>query len=323
MYIAITFMMIGRLLMYIYADVLFIINIMMNSMILMLTAWTVGATYKVWRIILAAAVGGCYVLVGMLPSMEFCHTASAKLVMSCLLIYLAFGYTSKRRSILLLASFYVVSFILGGSIVGWFYFWQVTDYSHTLIKILTTLSWESVLWGSCIGAILIVTIIRRMVSSATRQQSLYTVKIEYNGQVVELTAMLDTGNSLYTTVGHKPVVLVSQYVIESILSEDVVTFLQENVPEMWLVNLSQCTDEKWLSRAQIIPYHGIGSRSMLLAFRADALFVSLSGTAEIRIQNVVIGIYSGVLSEDGTYAGLLHPQIINELYKKEGASICA
>ncbi|WP_245754906.1 sigma-E processing peptidase SpoIIGA [Pelosinus propionicus] len=316
-------MMIGRLSMYIYADVLFIINIMMNSMVLMLTAWTVGVAYKFWRILLAAVVGGCYVLLGMLPNMELCHTVLAKFVISWLLIYIAFGYTSKRKSFLLLASFYVISFILGGSIVGWVYFWQENYYSHALNKIFTNLSWKSILWGSCLGAILIVSIIRRMVSSTTRNQSLYRVKIEYNGQVAELTAMLDTGNSLYTTIGHKPVVLVSQYSVEPILSEDVVTFLRENVPEMWLVNLSRCIDDKWLSRTQIIPYHGIGSRSMLLAFRADALLVSLTGTAEIRIQDVVIGIYSGALSEDGTYAGLLHPQIINELYKKEGASICA
>ena len=308
--------------MYIYADVVIIVNIIMNSIILMLTAWVSGIAYKIWRIILAAAVGSCYVLVGMLPMMEICHTIVAKLAVSFFLICIAFGRQSKRILFLLLASFYVVAFILGGSIVGWLYFWQTNGYVNTLTMNLRNLPWENLLWGSCLGSILIVSIIRRMLAGVTRRQNLYHIKIEYDGRIAELTAMLDTGNSLYTTIGRKPVVLVSQYAVEPILSEDVVAYLRENAPDMWLVNLAQCVDEKWLSRTQIIPYHGIGSRSMLLAFRSDALIVS-SKNGIIAIHDVVIAIYCGALSGDGTYAGLLHPQILNELYKKEEASICA
>jgi len=307
---------------YIYADVVLIINIIMNSIILVLTAWTVGITYKTWRIILAAAVGGCYVLVSMLPIMVISHTIIVKMTMSLVLILVAFGIQSRRMLCLLLASFYVVAFILGGSIVGWLYFWQSNNYVNTLAIDLTNLSWKNILWGSCLGSFLIIGIIRRMVAGRTHRQNLYQIKIEYDGQVAELTAMLDTGNGLYTAIGRKPVVLVTQYTVESLLNEDVIAFLRANKPEMWLVNLTQCADLKWLSRTQIIPYHGIGSQSMLLAFRSDRLLVS-SKAGVIDIDDVVIAIYSGALSEDGTYAALLHPQIINELYKKEGASICA
>jgi stage II sporulation protein GA (sporulation sigma-E factor processing peptidase) len=294
----------------------------MNSIILALTAWIAGITFKIWRILLAAAVGSCYVLVAMLPTMEISHTIIVKTAMSLVLVLVAFGIRSRRIMFLLLASFYVVAFILGGSIVGWLYFWQSNSYANSLTLDITHLSWKNLLWGSCLGSFLIISIIRRMLVGMTRRQNLYQIKIEYDGQVVELTAMLDTGNGLYTAIGRKPVVLVTQYIAESILNEDVVAFLRENKPEMWLVNLTQCTDLKWLSRTQIIPYHGIGSRSMLLAFRSDRLLVS-SKAGVIDIDDVVIAIYSSALSEDGTYAALLHPQIINELYKKEGASICA
>jgi stage II sporulation protein GA (sporulation sigma-E factor processing peptidase) len=307
---------------YIYADVVFIINIIMNSIILVLTAWTAGISYKIWRIVLAAAVGSCYVLVTMLPTMEIFHTIIIKIVMSFVLVLVAFGIRSRRIMFLLLSSFYVVAFILGGSIVGWLYFWQSNNYVSTLTIDVIRLPWKNLLWGSCLGSFLIISIVRRMLAGMTRRQHLYQIKIEYDGQVAELTAMLDTGNGLYTAIGRKPVVLVTQFVAESILNEDVVAFLRENKPEMWLVNLTQCADLKWLSRTQIIPYHGIGSRSMLLAFRSDRLLVS-SKAGVIDIDDVVIAIYSGALSEDGTYAALLHPQIINELYKKEGASICA
>lgn len=307
---------------YIYADVLFIINIMMNSSILLLTAWTAGITYKIWRIMLAAAIGSCYVLFSMLANADILNTAFAKITMSLLLVLISFGYQSRRKLLLLLGSFYIVSFILGGAIVGWLYFWHTNHHMDTFTKVLMKLSWENLLFGGCLGIFLIVSIVRSMLLGKKHCQNLYQTTIEYNGKKVDITAMLDTGNGLYTPVGRKPVVIVDQSALEPILSEGVVTYLRENSPDLWLTNLTQCTDVRWLDRTQIIPYHAIGSRSMLLAFKADCLLVA-SKSELIEVHDVIIAIYNGALSGDGRYAGLLHPQIINELYKKEGASVCA
>jgi len=91
---------------------------------------------------------------------------------------------------------------------------------------------------------------------------------------------------------------------------------------MWLTNLDKCMDLAWVSRIQIIPYHTISSKSMLLAFRPDRFMVSTKN-GFIDAGDMVVGIYSGTLSGDGAYAALLHPQIMNEINKKEGASRCA
>ncbi|MBC8014865.1 MAG: sigma-E processing peptidase SpoIIGA, partial [Sporomusaceae bacterium] len=183
-------------------------------------------------------------------------------------------------------------------------------------------SWIHLLLGSSAGIFLIVISLRRMFACRISYNNRYTVKLEYEGRRVELTGMLDTGNGLYTVIGRKPVVLVNQYAIEPILSEQVVVFLRDNNPNVWLANLDKCMDLAWLSRIQVIPYHGIGSKSMLLAFRPDGFMVSGSFGC-IETNDVVIGIYSGTLSGDGAYAVLLHPQVMNGLSKKEGVSICA
>lgn len=308
--------------MYIYADVIFIINIMMNSIILLLTAWITGVTYKLWHIVLAASVGSSYVLVSMLPNMEISHTAICKFIISLILVLVAFGIQPRRTLLLLLGSFYIVSFVLGGAVAGWLFFWQTSSLYSTLSVDFKNLSWSDLLWGSCLGTFLIVGVIHRILIRRNRCQNLYQIKIEYEGRSIGITAMLDTGNGLYTTIGRRPVILVSQDAIESILSEEVASFLRANTPEMWLVNLDQCADLNWLSRTEIIPYHAIGSRSMLLAFRSDRLSIA-NKAGFIDVKDVVIAIYSRALSGDGTYAALLHPQIMYELYKNEEAGICA
>jgi stage II sporulation protein GA (sporulation sigma-E factor processing peptidase) len=308
--------------MIIYADMVFIINILMNSLILLITAWVIGLRYKVWRIILAAIIGSCYVLISMLPHMAISHMAICKILMSLLLVLVAFGVQTRRAILLQLGTFYLVAFILGGAVAGWVFFLQDNSLLHTFSLESNSLSSSGLLWGSCVGTFFIVVVIRRIVIRNNLCPNLYQIKIEYEGRSVGITALLDTGNGLYTTISRKPVVLVSQDAVESILSEDVLSFLRANTPEMWLPNLDQCTDLNWLSRTQIIPYHAIGRQSMLLAFRSDHLIIAMNNNS-IDVKDVVIAIYSRTLSGDGTYAALLHPQIINELYKNEGASICA
>lgn len=308
--------------MYVYADVVFIINVIMNSAILLLTAWTAGVNYKLWRILLAASVGSCYVLVSIIPGMIIVHHVFFKLLMSLILILLAFGIKPRRLVLLLMAFFYMIAFILGGAVAGWLYLGESSNYFGGSDINLTNLSWTHLFWGSSMGIALILIVVRRMFPRMIRHHNLYQVKLEYEGRSVELTGMLDTGNGLYTVIGRKPAILVNQYAIEPILSEQVVAFLRNNASAMWLTNLDKCVDLVWLSRIQVIPYHSIGSKSMLLAFRPDRFMVS-SKAGFIDASDMVIGIYSGTLSEDGAYAVLLHPQIMNKLSKKEGASICA
>ena len=216
----------------------------------------------------------------------------------------------------------MIAFILGGAVTGWLYFWQSSIYLGNSKLVLTNLSWVHLLFGVGAGALLIMFVLRRILPGLIRRQSLYQVKIEYEGRNVELIGMLDTGNGLYTVIGRKPVIVVNLQALAPILSEEVMAFFEKNSPDMWLANLDQCKDVKWVSRMQIIPYHGIGSKSMMLAFRPDCFRVASKGNF-IEVYDVVIGIYNGTLANNGEYAALLHSQIVNELSKKEGVSICA
>lgn len=308
--------------MYIYADVVFIINIIMNSTILLLTAWTAGIHYKLWRIVVAGAIGSCYVLAGMLPGMLVIYHPLYKVIISLLLLFVAFGFKPVRSMLLLLAFFYIIAFILGGAVAGWLYFWQTSNYLGSSNILFVNLAWTDLLFGSSAGVLLIVIVLRRVLPRLIRKQNLYQVKIEYEGRKIEFTGMLDTGNGLYTVIGRRPVIVVNQQVVESVLSEEVMGFLRNNSPEMWLPNLDQCRDATWVSRIQILPYHGVGSKSMMLSFRPDCFMIA-SKVGFIEVHDVVIGIYSGNLAADGEYVALLHSQIVNELSKKEGASICA
>lgn len=315
---------IGQVLaMNVYVDVLLLVNIVMNSIILLLTAWAAGISYKVWRILVAAGLGGVYVVSGVWPQLMYFHSAPFKLLISLLLVLLAFGARSIRINLLLVGIFYIVSFIMGGAVVGWLYFWQNSSYLQSNYMKLTTISLDSLVKGTVVGVLLVLVVMRRILSRMSRTLNFYQITIDYGDRQVELVSLLDTGNCLYTVLGRKPVVLVERSKIEVLLSESVVSYLNLYEADVWLTNLDKCQDRNWLERVQIIPYKAVAHNNMLLGFRPDKLTVKTENGRSIISTEVVIAIYNGNLSSDGTYAALLHPLVVNNIVSNEEVGVCA
>jgi stage II sporulation protein GA (sporulation sigma-E factor processing peptidase) len=295
-----------------------LINCIMNSVILVLTAYAAGITFQWKRLLFAALMGGIYVLIGILPEMAMLFTIPGKLLISVLLILLAFGCRSLKTTLILVGTFFIVSFILGGAVLGWINFIQkspLDGFGHNL-------SWDNLALGSIIGLTLILLLVRQMLGKMYHRQTLYKVKIEYDGRITEIVGMLDTGNGLYSLLGHRPVVLVTCQASFSLLSSEAVEFLNKNSSNTWVSNIDQCQDTAWLSRVEIIPYQSVGSRNMLLGFRPDSITL-ITEYGPVHTTNVLLGIYDGLLAGGSGCQALLHPALITGSNITKEAGICA
>ncbi|HWQ60986.1 MAG TPA: sigma-E processing peptidase SpoIIGA, partial [Negativicutes bacterium] len=99
--------------MYVYADILLLINTVMNGVILLLTAWAAGIVCKAWRLAAAAFLGAPYALGGLFSALAPLYIPAAKLIAAAVLVRLAFGALRWRPLLLAVAAFYLVSFLLG------------------------------------------------------------------------------------------------------------------------------------------------------------------------------------------------------------------
>lgn len=298
--------------MYIYADIVILLNIVMNTAILMLTAAAAGTSYKLWRVLIAAVIGAVYALGGVLPDLASFYSVLAKLVVSGLLIVVAFGLKPGRLLAFLLGIFYLVSFILGGAVFGWLFFWQSGKELAIVRLVPDSLSTLQLAAGSLLGTGLIILVARRVITNLQRRRTLYSTQISYRGKTVELTGLLDTGNGVYSLVGHKPVVIAEAASIVNLLSRAVSDFLQNTKPEMWLSKLPECQDEAWLGSVEVVLYKVIGNGGMLLGFRPDSVTV-IGDNGRFMAVNVVVGIYPGKLAADQRYCVLLHPTIMQDI----------
>jgi stage II sporulation protein GA (sporulation sigma-E factor processing peptidase) len=308
--------------MYVYADVVLAINIAMNSLILILTAWSAGISYKLWRIIAAASAGSLYVIWGLIAWNTAFYTPFAKFVAAAVIVNIAFKIRTVRTLLVTIACFYVISLLMGGAVIGWWYYFSQGSPLQGELFPSGSLSWKYLLAGAATVLILVLLAFRRLAANITRRSNLYTAVVTYEGRSVRFTALLDTGNELFAPAGRKPVVLVEQNVLMPILGEAVNNFLRDNSPDTWVSKIDQCPDSTWLARLQLIPYRSVGGRSLLIGFRPDCLSV-VAGSKLIETDSVVIGIHSGRMASNGVYSALLHPELMQFIHRKEGANICA
>lgn len=308
--------------MYVYADIFLALNIVLNAVILILTAWTAGMTVKAWRIFAAALAGGAYALGEVAGLPEILYGPVAKFLVSMAIVGTAFSIRSFRSMAIAVACFYVVSLLFGGAVVGWLFFLQPASQWGSGATTWASVSWLHLATGAAIAFVLAVIGFRRLAVSTLHRQTLYKMAIGYHERKVELVARLDTGNDLYTLPERKPVILVTSQALAPLLGEEVNSYLNNTDPAVWLANLDQCRDVAWLSRIQVIPYRGVGSSSLLLGFRPDKTKVlTKAGWTEAGV--VIIGILGARMASDDSYQALLHPAVLQGINANEGASICA
>lgn len=308
--------------MYVYADALMLFNFIINSVIFLLTAWAVGISRPWWRICLGALLGSVYSLVEVFPEMNLFYMPGMKIVVSVFLILVVFGRSSASKTLLLVSIFYLVSFLLGGAVIGWLFFAQEGFSVVPGMESKFKPAWYDIAAGILVGAVILILLFKRLLSRADQRRSLYTALIDYDGRQQKFVALLDTGNSLHSTVGSRPVMLVDCAVIVKLVSPEVQDFLLSHHSEDWLTDLTCCGDQAWLDRVEVIPYRGVGMTDILLGFRPDNMIV-FTPNGIIETTDVVVAIYNGTLSPTGRYSALLNGAIFRNFQFKKGASKCA
>lgn len=300
--------------MYVYVDVLFLLNWALTVLILASTSFISGAACSWSRILIAAALGSFYAIGALRNEWGIFYVFPAKIGVSLLLVRIAFGKQQIRSFLKLSGCFYVISFIFGGAVLGWIF---LESYGNLFIRPeFPVVSWRQLAAGSLFAVLSVLFFVRFMASKIRLKGGNYSLKIHYCGQSLEIKALLDTGNGLFSPVMRRPVIIVDKEAVSPLLGEKVCQYLDSMEETDWLSSLEACEDKNWLARIEVIPYRGVGSASVLLGFRPDSVeIVTKEGSRNFT--NVMIAIYGGCLASDQAYRALLHPLLLEQASYKE------
>lgn len=265
----------------VYADVLVVVNFVVNLFILMAVGKIAGAITTRKRLWIGAFIGAISSLIIFIPLPGFFLQFLYKILVAAAMTAAAFGCKPYKKFAGRLFVTFAVSFIFAGLMLAvWFLFspagmlfYNGIVYFHisALTLILTTTA-----------AYLIVTLIERLFFSRISEKQLYDITIVVNGKALSTKALADTGSNLKEPFSGAPVVICDRMLAQKITPQE---------------------KEKF----RVIPCLTVTGEGLLEGFRPD--YIEIAGeNINIKTSDVYIAISREKIV--GEYQALLNPQIL-------------
>ena len=272
---------------------IFLINFIINYLILF-TSGHISAHYiRRTRLFLAATIGALYAFSVFFPSVSFFTSFPVKVLVSCIMILISFGYRNIIKNTLL---FFVISLVFGGAVfaVTLLGFHNLCEIRYGIYYI--HLSAPTLLLISLISYILLSVIFR--CGAARTDRKLSTVTIYSEEKNITVTALHDTGNSLRAPSSNANIIISDYTTIRKILPESIIKIMDCTLPENFPLLLDRLIE---LGKFNLVPYQTIESGfSLMLTYRPEC--VLLDGK---KLPGALIGFSRQRISNDGSYSAII------------------
>ncbi len=290
----------------IYLDIVFFENIAMNYLILLATAILAKVKIKPARILLSSAFGGLYSIVSYLIPISNFQNMLLKVLVSVLIVKIAFRPPKVKFLVKQIMLFYLVSFTFGGAAFMLLYFVNPKDIISENGILIGTYPLKVTLIGGVIGSLVIVSVAIIIKDRISKKAMLCEIEIFYNGKTEKIKSMIDTGNLLKEPITKEDVIIVEKNSLKSLVDNDILDNIENIVSGKWL----DSTDI-YSYKFKIIPFSSLGNQNgILLGFKPD--YVRVIDENETIRNDTIIGIYDGKLSKSNLYSSLVGINVLKE-----------
>ncbi|MCT1397747.1 MULTISPECIES: sigma-E processing peptidase SpoIIGA [unclassified Paenibacillus] len=302
--------------MVVYIDLIFLANLVIDGMLLALTAWMRRVKPRWWRLVLSSVVGALYVVMMFVPQLSFLFTFLIKFGLSLIMLWIAFGFASLQSYLRNLGAFYMVNFAAAGGIIGVHYLVQNSGELFSGIWYTTSggLSFELKVgfWFACITFFVVVFGFKAVQTTKrkteNREALLGEVSVWIGSAKISCVGLLDTGNQLSDPLTRTPVMVMEAALWEAHLPQGWSKQLMEGEPDKLIMGLA-AEEFEWQDRLRLVPYRGVNrGAAFMLALKPDMVRIELGGF-EYSASKVLIGLDGGTLSGDRAYRAIIHPAL--------------
>lgn len=248
----------------VYLDSVFLLNAVMDYLLLLVSARTAGEPMSRRRLALGSVEGAVFTTAAFLPGWEWlCHPL-CKLGAVLLMLLTAFGSSGRFWRLVLL--FLALNCTLSGSMVllsllaG-----KGLSFQNGVLS--TGMDLKLVVLASVVTYVVMSLLFRRMARHGPGE--LLAVTVSIGGKQVLLAALRDTGNTLTDPATGRPVLVAEGRSLKALLPDSLLSGLEQPAETM-----ARCADPVWRQRLRLLPYRAVGVRhALLLAVRADMVRV--------------------------------------------------
>ena len=221
----------------IYLDVVLLENLIMNGIIVYVTAIITKTKIKHIRILLASLIGAIYSILSYISKFPIFSNIFVKILLSIIMVYIA--YDPKEIKILgkeLL--FYLTSFLFGGVAFAMIYIIKPQEILMKDGLFLGTYPLKTVFLGAIIASIILITGFKVVKSKISKKDMYCKITINLEGKEKDINVMIDTGNLLKEPISGMPVIVVEHTQLYDIIPKEILNNLEKilggdlnNIPE--------------------------------------------------------------------------------------------
>lgn len=271
----------------VYLDVFFMINFIMDYMIILITSRIAKVKKKRIRQLAGAGCGALYSVIVIKPLTNHLFKITlVNILIAAVMVLISFGFTSASVYIKNVFLLFVVSFTMSGIINYLYYSTVIGKYVRNVLSGNTNkvVNARKFILVSVLAYILLSAIVRIIFSVRKDMELYYDVKITFRGKSVVVRGLYDTGNGLTEPVSGKMVHIAEYKILKPLLEGD----------------------EKAKENIYVIPFHSIGEEDgIMYGIRMDEMVVLVDDEPKF-LYNPIIGIYTGNVSKRGNYSVILN-----------------
>lgn len=299
----------------IYLDIVILENIVINYLILLVTARFSKNRASSLRLFLGSLLGTAYlVLMILLPDMKVYTTVLSKVLLSIGMVAATFNFGRITVFLKTLALFYASTFLFAGAGFALMFFkndWGIIRNG----VFMTPASLLDTSWAELLLAVAVTLIILRIVWDAVqnrflKEKLLVRISIAFDQKAIELPALVDTGNSLHDPLSNMPVVVVEFAAIKDLLPDEIRSIFEQDTENDLNTVTTTISCSNWFSRFRLIPFTSLGKENgMLIGFRPDYIEIG-EDDGRKGVHDVIVGIYNKALSRNEQYKALMNPELM-------------
>lgn len=300
----------------VYLDVVFFENVCMNYIILFATGYILKIKMKQIRIILSSALGSIYAVLIYMQNIIFYSNMIVKIVLSIVMILIAFSPKKIKSLFKELVLFYLVSFAFGGCAFALLYFVKPQNILMKNGVYVGRYPIQIALLGGIVGFVITQMAFKLVKNKMTKKDMFADLYVFSNEKTIKLKALVDSGNMLKDPISGLPVIVIEKSKLYQIFSKKVLDHTNDIINGNFSKDLF-LQEQEAISKFRMIPFSSLGKENgLLLGIKVEKVKVCFEETEEV-IKGVIIGIYDKSLTKNGEYTALVGLNILEGSEKNE------
>ena len=279
----------------------------MNYIILFATLVIIKAKcrHQQARLILSSIIGSIYAIIVYLNIMQIYANIFSKIILSIVMVYVAFNPKNFKQLSKQVLIFYLVSFIFGGCTFALIYFIKPENVIINNGVFVGTYPIKVTLIAGTLAFIITQIAFKINRSKLNSKNTFFNIEIFYEDKILKVKALLDSGNMLKDPISELPVVIVEKEKIEEIIPKDFLNYIENILGGDTKREYKDNNIQEYLSKVRMVPFMSIGQENgMFTGIRLDKIRIN---TEDINVEknNAIVGIYDKKLTKDNKYNALI------------------